>query len=147
MSDVVFVDPNASSLYPQLLLNDNNIYIIQGDTKTLNYQVQLGGTSVDITGFQGIRMTAKWQYEDPDTSAVFVKTVGTGITVTGTSTGLFNVVISPSDTRTFAGQSIPSSNSDIELVYDIQLTDSNANIYTGRYGKLIVRPDVSISSP
>lgn len=146
MPDLIFLDPLASSVYPTLLLSDSNLYIVRGDSKTLNRQAMVNGVAVDITGGT-LRMTAKRRYADQDSDAVFTKTIGNGITITNPAQGLFTVAIVPADTRTVSGL---DENNDSEvpilLVYDLQLKDVNGSIYTGQRGQLTVLPDVSVTA-
>lgn len=147
MGQPLCVDPNATSVYPALLLADQNIVMFRGDTVVLTRQWLQDGAALNITGALGLRLTAKFQVSDTDANAAFIKTVGAGVTVTTAATGLFTVTISPVDTRSLTGGSTaPDSRVDLALEYDIQLTSSTGAVYTGARGQLIVRPDVSITT-
>ena len=115
------------------------ISMTRGDTFTFNLAVTQSGAAYNLTG-ASIRMTAKWNYTDADNAAVFSRTIGSGITVTNAAGGLATVSIAPSNTS-----SLPATTTN--LYYDIQVTDSGANIYTVAYGVLTVNPDVSITTP
>ena len=75
-----------------------------------------------------IRFTAKHDLQDSDADAVFQKTTSSGITITGASTGEFNVKISPSDTADLDG-----CDGFTDLFYDcqVQLGATNGSYIAG----------------
>jgi hypothetical protein len=108
-------------------------------TFTFSLAVTQNGVAFNLTG-ASIRMTAKWQYSDPDASAVFALTVGAGITVTNAAGGLATVTIAANKTASLPANLVP-------LVYDIQVTDASSNVWTVADGTLYVQPNVSITTP
>ncbi len=112
--------------------------ITRGDTIGLNVAVSAGGTVYPLVGVK-MWFTAKNSYNDPDSSAVFQKTIGSGIVITNTTLGLATVTIDPTDTY-----GLPSSKT--LLVYDLQVEDASGNVYTVASGNLIVLPDVTRST-
>lgn len=112
--------------------------VIRGDNATFRCQVREDGVAVDISGWQ-FTMTAKWEYTDPNSAAVFTRTNGSGITITDAPNGEFTIDLVPSNT---AG--LPPSRS--VLHFDVQaVTPSPANKnLTVLYGKLVVLPDVTV---
>lgn len=116
-----------------------NLQMRRGDTYAFNLTVTQAGSAFNLTG-ASVRMTAKWAYTDPDSDAVFVRTVGSGIGFLSASGGLATVTIAPANTSSLPGNSV-------NLVYDIQVTDVSDNIYTIVDGILTVLPDVSITTP
>lgn len=138
---LVAVDVNATSTFPYQSLADYNFAMFRGDSFTWQLQIQLNGTAQNITGFTGLRMTAKYRRTDADNLAVFTKTSGSGITVNNASTGLFTIAFTSADTSAL------DATTDVILDYDIQYTDSSSNPHTVANGKITVRPDVSITVP
>lgn len=110
----------------------------RGDAFTFTLTVTQAGAAYNLTGCS-IRFTAKWSYSDADGSAVFSRTVGSGITVTNAAGGIATVALAPSNTS-----SLPASRTD--LVYDIQVTNGS-NPFTVVQGTLSVYPDVSVTTP
>lgn len=112
--------------------------ITRGDTISLTVVVTASGAIYPLIGVQ-MWFTAKNSLNDPDSAAVFQKTVGSGIVITGPTLGQATITILPADT---AG--LPSSKT--LLVYDLQIEDSNGQVYTAASGNLIVVPDVTRST-
>lgn len=116
-----------------------NLTTYRDRTFTFNVAVTQSGAAYNLTGAT-LRMTAKYNYTDSDAQAVFALTSGTGITVTNAAAGLATVTISPSKTLT-----LPFNQ--VNLVYDIQVTDAGGNVWTVVDGILYVLPNVSILTP
>lgn len=83
--------------------------------------------------------TAKYSYADPDLSAVFQKTLGSGIVYTNAAQGLATATLVGTDTSALAPVKVL-------LVYDIQVKDAGGNIFTIARGNLIVVPDVTLAT-
>lgn len=116
-----------------------NLQMKRGDTVSLTVTVTQNGSPFNLTGC-AMRMTAKWNYTDADGSAVFTRTVGSGIVLTTPLSGIATVTIAPANTS-----SLPAYTNN--LFYDIQVTDTGSNVYTVQNGILTVDPDVSITTP
>lgn len=116
-----------------------NLNMKRGDTLSFTLTVTQSGAAYNLTG-ASIRMTAKWAYGDADNAAVFTRTIGSGITVASPATGIATVALTAANTS-----SLPAN--PVQLVYDIQVTDSSGNIFTVVDGLLTVTPDVSITTP
>jgi hypothetical protein len=110
----------------------------RGDTIKLNVAVTASGSVYSLVG-SSMWFTAKYSYSDPDSSAVFQKTIGSGITLTDAVNGKATVLILPTDTSGLA-------NAKVMLVYDLQVKDASGNIYTVARGNLIFLPDVTLST-
>ena len=110
-----------------------DLIIFRGNTVSLSVTVTASGSVYNLTGCS-LTFTAKIKYTD--TSAVFQKTIGNGITVTTPTSGLVTIVISPSDTLSL-------SNAKQMLVYDLEAVDGSGNVYTLASGNLIVYPKVT----
>lgn len=122
-----------------------NLIMYRGDSKQFAFQIinQLDKTAIDLSGWN-IRFEAKWEYADPDGSAVITKTNPSGITLTDPTNGQLTVFIVPGDTTAIRGDGepvIPYSPA-TDLYYDLQGTDPSGAIYTLVSGKLTIRPEV-----
>lgn len=114
----------------------SDITIYRGDTVKLDLAVTSGGAVYPLTG-STIWFTAKRQYSDPDSSAVFQKsTLSGGIVITNAALGIARVTISPPDTQTV-------TNSKEILFFDAQMKDSQGQVYTLASGRLILLPEVT----
>lgn len=97
-----------------------NLQMTRNNDYSASFQVLQNGTAVNLTGGT-LRMTAKWKYSDLDASAVFqISSPSSGITVTDAANGKANFTIARAKTT-----SLPSHQ--VNLYYDLQLTDSNSN--------------------
>lgn len=78
-----------------MALTDQNDSMYAGDNKTLEFAVvDALGAALNITG-----AAIEWVAWDGDI-VVLRKTVGSGITITSGSGGLFQVILTPTDTYT-----------------------------------------------
>lgn len=108
----------------------------RGDTFQFQCTIKRLGVAVDVTNAT-FTMTAKYSHDQ--TSAIFTKTSpSTGITLTTPASGIITVTIAPSDTS-----NLPPT--EITLVYDIQMVESDTSKHTILSGELIVKPDVTTS--
>jgi len=104
----------------------------RGDTRAFDLEVTFNGNPVTIDETVGLRFTAKRRYSDPDDYAVIAKELGSGLEAG--EAGHVTLTIAPGDTV------------DLErrvLVWDVELTDPEENVYTVASGTLHVDPDVS----
>lgn len=115
------------------------IRVIRGDHFTFRCQVQQDGVPSDISNWT-FTMTAKWEYSDPDASAVFQRSTGNGITITNATNGELEIELIPVNTN-----GLPPNRT--ILNFDLQaVTPAPANRrFTVMYGKLVVEPDVTIA--
>lgn len=107
----------------------------RGDDETLTVAVVYAGAPVVLTGVQGIRFTAKYRTNQIDAQAVFMKTLGNGVTVTDDVGGLISVDLVPADTVLVADNA--------NLYFDVEVTDSIGKVRTPVKGRLLVEADVS----
>jgi hypothetical protein len=129
---------------------NTNITVIRGDTldwgmltsnnASSNITALRNGAVINLTGVNGIKLTAKYSYDDADVAAVFSKTIGAGITVVVAANGTFTATVAASDTA-----SLPPVQ--LDLVYNIQVTDASNVVTTIMSGILTVLPDVTIATP
>lgn len=116
-----------------------NLTVKRGDTSSFSLAVTQSGAVYNLTG-ASIRFTAKWNYTDADGSAVFTRTIGSGITIVSAPNGTATITFSAANTS-----SLPAY--PVSLYYDVQVTDGSSNIFTVVDGILNVNPDVSVTSP
>jgi hypothetical protein len=114
-----------------------NYKFARGDTIILPFQVVLAGSPLNITGAQ-FWFTAKNNESDPDASAVFQKTLASGITIVDPLTGDLQVTIAPADT---SGLLIKTN-----LYYDLQIKTAGDAIGTIAKGTLFIEVDVTRST-
>lgn len=112
-----------------------NLTMTRGDSRTLSGSVTLSGDPYDLAGCS-IWFTAKYRYTDADASAVFQKTIGSGITVTNPTQGLITITIDPADTALIAKVKTV-------LVFDIQIQTSGGSKWSAASGNLVITPDVT----
>jgi uncharacterized protein YbjT (DUF2867 family) len=112
-----------------------NFTITRGDDVGWSGTVELSDVAYDLAGC-ALYFTGKNKYTDADASAIFQKTIGSGITVTNPTQGLFTIALVPADTT-----AIPKAKT--ILVWDLQLVNSAGKRYTIASGNLIVNPDVT----
>ena len=110
-----------------------NLEMTRGDSKSFLFALDM-----DLTGAVGIWMTAKSALADIDADAVFQKTISDGVTVIDDEAGTIQVDVEPDDT-------IDLDATRQRLFYDVQVEDVNNKVRTIRSGRLVVKPDVTIS--
>lgn len=113
------------------------LQMYRGDAAGWRFPVVLDGAAQDITGASA-RFTAKHRSTDADGAAVFVKTVGSGITLTDAAAGVLTVELSAADTDSL---DVP-----VTLLWDLQITSGGAP-KTIAAGTLLVQPDISRTAP
>lgn len=130
--------PPSTILYGKENL-DMPLVMVKEDDYVFDGTVMQDGDPVNLAGYT-ITMTAKYEFTDPEIEAVFQidNSTLTGIVVTDATNGEARFTIASAKTASLA-----SNNSDIHLVYDIQLTDAIGARKTIARGKLIVRPQVT----
>ena len=112
----------------------------RGDTSLFTTTISPLGSS-GLTGYSAW-FTAKRDAADPDTSAVFQKTIlsgGIAITTVGNATtpGVLTSTVNPADTET-----LPTGYS-VTLVYDVKIKDGSGVETTVDSGTLMVAADVT----
>ena len=92
-----------------------DVKIVQNNDITLQFSVvDSSGTAVNITG-----ATIKWTARsDKNSTAVISKTVGSGITITNGSGGVFQVALTAANTATLRGR----------YVHEAVVTISGSNV-------------------
>lgn len=140
--------PPFPPVYPILFSSDlvygrehfsADMKMIRGDTYGRTFIVFQDGQFFNLSNCS-VRMTFKWAFDDSDADAFLILTEGDGITVTDATNGTFTFLMQPEDTS-----SLPPRR--VELLFDAQVTDAQSNVYTVAYGKLIILPDVSVTTP
>ncbi len=118
-------------------MNQVNLSLVRGSTFSFDVIITNSGTGLPENLTNGtLKFTAKWDLIDADGSAVFQKTIGSGITVTNASQGQANIVISPTDTSTLPFNIV-------NLNYDLKYTDASGNIFITLLGLLNITPNVT----
>lgn len=116
-----------------------SIEIDRGDTAFFDFTVLTNGIAQNITGWL-IWFTAKRRVGDTDLQAVLQKSTALGgVTITNAGGGVGFVTISPADTAGLAAERQP-------LFADLQGKDGGGNIFTLQKGKLVIRPDATVST-
>lgn len=117
-----------------------DLSMIRGDSKTFALSLtDAAGDPLDLTGCT-VWITAKEAYTDTDAAATFQHSTDDGnITILDEDTGVIAVDIDPADTTDLDGKTT-------RLVYDIQVEDGVGKVTTPVRGKLVVRPDVTITT-
>lgn len=110
----------------------------RGDARTLDIPITLGGVDWDVPLDATVRMTAKLSLRDPDSSAVFIKSTDSGITIVD---NIVRVTIDPEDTANIQ----PPNSQDLQC--DVQVTSPTVGPWTVARFVLVVDPDVSITQP
>lgn len=115
------------------------IELRRGKTKKLNFTVLDPGSNaanppaVDLTG-KTLKFTVKKVVTD--SSPVFQKTIGAGITITDAAAGKGQVLISPSDTQSLTTDGL-------DWVWDLQMTwNAGAEEADLNGGAFLLLPDV-----
>lgn len=107
----------------------------RGDDKTFNMAFTKNSQPQNITGFS-IWVTAKRAASDADATAVFQRTIGSGVTVTNAVGGLANFTVIQAHTSGFEA-------SRVTLLCDVQLKDTPGNVVTAGHFLLLVDPDIT----
>jgi hypothetical protein len=125
--------------------NKKDLRMDQGKTWITQWQVKDHGlatpTVVDITGATAF-FTAKYDIDDADVSAVFKKSVGSGITLTDPTNGKLTVQVNPTDTSLMTGFLFEER----RLYYDFTLKTVGGEIYAISQGDLVVRQNVTLTT-
>jgi hypothetical protein len=112
-----------------------NFTMTRGNNVTLSGTATLSGDPYELGGCL-LWFTAKYRYTDADLDAVFQKSIGSGITITNPTQGLFTVAILPADTLAVA-------KARTVLVWDLQVQDGSGKVYTLNSGSIVINPDVT----
>jgi len=115
-----------------------NLRMYRGDTAEFRVTAKdIDGNPLNLTGASAW-FTAKLSTVDPDTSAVFQKSVGDGITVTDATGGIMMIRLAEDDTSSLSGKTV--------LQYDVQVRDTSNGVWTVARGTLLVEADVTVAS-
>jgi hypothetical protein len=109
-----------------------------GDRFLLAVTVKIDGVATDVTAWTQFWFTAKKRVGDPDSAAVFQKTLtggSAGITKTTPLSGLLQVSIAEADTSALA-------NVPLKLFCDLRGKDGSGDIWTLARGFLTILPSV-----
>lgn len=116
-----------------------DLRMTRGDDKAFAFVLTTAsGDPLDLTG-ASVYMTAKEAYSDTDDGATFQKTNLDGITVLNAANGLIRVDLVPTDTEDLDDRRV-------RLYYDIQVRDADDKVTTVQSGRLVVYPDVTLTT-
>lgn len=116
-----------------------DLTMTRGDARVLTVPMTLNGAPWTIPGGATVRFTAKRRTTDADGAAMITKSTGSGITAVG---DVATITIAPSDTDALA-----AARTNETLYYDVQVAGAGFGPWTVATGRLIVKPDVSRTSP
>jgi hypothetical protein len=103
-----------------------------GEHWRVDFEVKDGdGSIVNLTG-----ATIQWRLVDKVGATSMTRTVGDGITITGATTGLCSLSVTPAHQTTAA--IVEEGN----YVYEFRVTQSGGTVSTNASGALVVRPSV-----
>ena len=99
-----------------------------GDDKTITVTVyDNDDVVVDITG-----ATITWELSlNVDSAALISKTVGSGITLSDPTNGVFTITLDPTDTDSLSGR----------YYHEAEITDSSGDISTALIGHATIKTD------
>jgi len=113
-----------------------SLRIHRGDGRTLSVPLTLEGAPWVVPVGAAVRCTAKRNRNDPDSAAVWTKTIGNGVTVAGSTV---TVAISPGDTNTLKRYTV--------LEVDVQVTPVGGDPITVADFRVQVVQDISRTAP
>jgi len=114
-----------------------NISMQRGDTKKIVVQLlDENGAPLPTAQVSAMFFTVKNKRGDADVSAIISKSLGSGIVITNTLTGMITVTISPSDTSSL-------TEGKRGLPWDVQIIKVNGEVYTVLNGLLNIAADVT----
>lgn len=127
--------PVTVILTPEPMPNRYNFALVNGDSRTLTVTVRDSTrTVVDLTG-----CTISFAIASTANQAAFTTlSIGSGITVSSPSTGVFVVTLSPSNTAALSGT--PPLH---PWAYQCTITDASGNVTTALVGEIAVRRAIS----
>lgn len=113
-----------------------NLTWTRGDTMRFIGTLVPGAGQVFALPITELKFTAKWKYQD--TTVLFEKTLGNGMTIVGQSETMisYDGEVSATDTEL-----IPVKKG--KFVYDLELTEADGRKTTVVGGKVILLPDVT----
>ena len=118
-----------------------NFTCVRGDNCPIGGTVTLNAAPYPIGPTDVVRFAAKWHYDDPDSSAVFLLSSPGRIAVTDGQNGVISFSILPSDWLLAFPDPIRKS---VTLVADVQVANAaGSTVYTLARGTLTVTPDVT----
>ena len=105
-----------------------DILIYSGDDKVITVTVYDNDDAiVDITG-----VTITWQLsQNVSSAALITKTVGSGITLSDPTSGVFTITLDPADTNSLSGR----------YYHECEITDSSSDVSTGFVGHATIKKD------
>lgn len=120
---------------------DFNFTMFRGDSRSLTVAALQpdGVTPQDLTGWS-LWFTGKLAILDPDMSAVFQRTIGSGITVTDAAAGLATVALAPASTDSLMATGTATS---VDLFCDLQGKDGSGDVATLATGKITVLAEIT----
>ena len=121
-------------------MSEWNIAINQGATWQIEVEyLDPDGDPVDLTGYE-IRMQVRSTYADQDGSntPLVDLSIGSGVTVTSAVGGTFRLTIDRDDSV-----ALPPGN----WVYDMEIESAGGQVTRLFYGRALVRPEVTRTTP
>jgi len=116
----------------------SDLAITRGDDRIFDLHVATAsGTAADLDGVS-LWFTVKEDVYDPDSHAVFQKTIGSGINVIDEPGGYVEIVIDRTDTVNLRARYLG-----VPLVWDVQLKDAIGEVQTVDSGTLTIDPDIT----
>ena len=113
-----------------------NLEAKRGDLETYTLTLKdAAGAALDLTG-ASLWFTVKRGISDADASAVFQKTLGTGIVVAAPLTGVAVITVLAANTAALGDAAVT-------LLYDVQVKLADGSTKTPLSGEFRVTPDVT----
>src|SRR5690242_14420560 len=114
--------------------------IARGDTIKFDVAITRSGNAVDLTGAT-FKVTGRHTPdESSDLTAIFQKTIGSGVTVTSAAGGTIRVQLDPADT---ANLSVSLSTYEKIIYVDVQMVESDGTVSTVARGTLTIVSDIT----
>jgi hypothetical protein len=120
---------------------DFSFQMFRGDSRSIAVAALQpdGVTAQNISGW-ALWFTGKLNILDPDGSAVFQRTIASGITVTNAALGLATVALAPASTDSLMAAGTQTS---VDLFCDLQGKDGAGNVATLATGKITVLAEIT----
>jgi hypothetical protein len=115
--------------------------IFRGTTNVLNFAVTLGSVPYDLTGITTMWFTVKQNFLETDATALFQKTIGSGINVDAGTAGTGEITILPADTDV-----LDVGVTGFNMYYDLKAILVNGSECILINGRLLIMPSVTIST-
>jgi hypothetical protein len=118
-------------------MNDKHIRIAKGEARVWNCIVTTDGSPQDLTGCS-LSFTVKKKLSYTDSQALFQCYLGSGIAITGTTSGQFQLTVS-----TLSTSQVVKSDNNWAGFFDHRIKLSNGNVKVLEQGEFVVTPSVT----